>query len=131
MCLPAGRPATVAPTLANMSDGEEDKTRLTALSARESVTDRILPPLVDMNDSDEHAACLAALLADENAQLNQPLNFEMIPHIDRRVRKFVLHRRVSTTRLMQQGGNLRPELLPRAQLPQLLDQALHMTMTIF
>ncbi|CAH3183120.1 unnamed protein product, partial [Porites lobata] len=63
-----------------------------------------------------------ALQAAEVDQL--PLEFELIPHVDRRVRKFGLHRRVFTTRLVQRGGALRPELIPRDQLPSLLDQAL-------
>ena len=75
-----------------------------------------------LNDPEEDAACVAAFEAAEQEQL--PLEFELIPHVDRRVRKFGLHRRVFTTHLVQRGGALRPELLPRDQLPRLLDQAL-------
>ncbi|CAH3199085.1 unnamed protein product, partial [Porites evermanni] len=75
-----------------------------------------------LNDSAEEAACLEALQAAEADPL--PLEFELIPHVDRRVRKFGLHRRVFTTRLVQRGGALRPELIPRDQLPSLLEQAL-------
>ena len=76
------------------------------------------------SDSDEDAACLEALEAAEAEQM--PLEFELIPHVDRRVRKFGLHRRVYTTRLVQRGGALRPELIPRDQLPNLIDQALQL-----
>ncbi|CAH3174094.1 unnamed protein product, partial [Porites lobata] len=75
-------------------------------------------------DPEEDAACVAALEAAEQEQLSHPLEFELKPHVDRRVRKFGLHRRVFTTHLVQHGGALRPELLPRDQLPRLLDQAL-------
>ena len=77
-----------------------------------------------LNDPEEDAACVAALEAAEQEQLSHPLEFELKPHVDRRVRKFGLHRRVFTTHLVQHGGALRPELLPRDQLPRLLDQAL-------
>ena len=80
------------------------------------------PVQAALNDSAEEAACLEALQAAEADQL--PLEFELVPHVDRRVRKFGLHRRVFTTRLVQRGGALRPELIPRDQLPSLLDQAL-------
>ena len=70
------------------------------------------------------ADCVAALDAAEQEQLAYPLEFQLVPHVDRRVRKFGLHRRVFTTRLVQRGGALRPELIPRDQLPSLLDQAL-------
>ena len=77
-----------------------------------------------LNDPEEDAACVAALEAAEQEQLSHPLEFELKPHVDRRVRKFGLHRRMFTTHLVQHGGALRPELLPRDQLPRLLDQAL-------
>lgn len=77
-----------------------------------------------LNDPEEDAACVAALEATEQEQLSGPLEFELLPHVDRRVRKFGLHRRAFTTRLVQHGGALRLELLPRDQLPRLLDQAL-------
>ena len=77
-----------------------------------------------LNDPEEDAACVAALEAAEQEQLSHPLEFELKPHVDRRVRKFGLLRRVFTTHLVQHGGALRPELLPRDQLPRLLDQAL-------
>ena len=77
-----------------------------------------------LNDPEEDAVCVAALEAAELEQLSDSLEFELIPHVDRRVTKFGLHRRVFTTRLVQHGGALRPELLPRGQLPRLLDQAL-------
>ena len=76
------------------------------------------------DDPEADAACVAALDAAEQEQLAYPLEFELIPHIDRRVRKFALHRRVFTTRLVQRGGAVLPELLPRAQLPELIDEAL-------
>ncbi|XP_073254414.1 uncharacterized protein [Porites lutea] len=77
-----------------------------------------------LNDLEEDAACVAALDAAEQEQLAYPLEFQLVPHVDRRVRKFGLHRRVFTTRLVQRGGALRPELIPRDQLPSLLEQAL-------
>ena len=68
-----------------------------------------------LNDPAEDSACIAALEEAEAEQL--PLEFQLV---DRRVRKFGLHRRVFTTRFVEHGGKLRPELLPRHQLPQLL-----------
>ena len=46
------------------------------------------------------ADCVAALDAAEQEQLAYPLEFQLVPHVDRRVRKFGLHRRVFTTRLV-------------------------------
>ena len=105
------------PTVAAaLNDADEDAACLEVLQALED------PVEAALNDSAEEAACLEALQAAEADQL--PLEFELIPHVDRRVRKFGLHRRVFTTRLVQRGGALRPELIPRDQLPSLLDQAL-------
>ena len=105
------------PTVAAaLNDADEDAACLEVLQALED------PVEAALNDSAEEAACLEALQAAEADQL--PLEFELIPHVDRRVRKFGLHRRVFTTRLVQRGGALRPELILRDQLPPLLDQAL-------
>ena len=105
------------PTVASaLNDSDEDAACLEVLEALED------PVQAALNDSAEEAACLEALQAAEADQL--PLEFELVPHVDRRVRKFGLHRRVFTTRLVQRGGALRPELIPRDQLPSLLDQAL-------
>ena len=104
------------PTIAALNDSDEDAACLEALQALED------PVQAALNDSDEDAACLEALQAAEADQL--PLEFELIPHVDRRVRKLGLHRRVYTTRLVQRGGALRPELILRDQLPSLLEQAL-------
>ena len=51
-----------------------------------------------LSDSDQDAACLEALEAAEAEQL--PLEFELIPHVERRIRKFGRHRRVYMTRLV-------------------------------
>ena len=105
------------PTVASaLNDSDEDAACLEVLEALED------PVQAALNDSAEEAACLEALQAAEADQL--PLEFELVPHVDRRVRKFGLHRRVFTTRLVQRGGALRPELIPRDQLPSLLEQAL-------
>ena len=111
------------PTIvAALNDSAEDAACLAALQTLEPSSDPTVAAA--LNDSDEEAACLEALQAAEAAQL--PLEFELIPHVDRRVRKFGLHCRVYTTRLVQRGGALRPELIPRDQLPSLLEQALQM-----
>ena len=104
-----------------LDDFEEDAACVAALMEHEYTLN---DPIIEnaLNDPQEDAACVAAVEAAEQAQL--PLEFELIPHVDRRVRKFGLHRRVFTTRLVQRGGALRPELIPRDQLPSLLDQAL-------
>ena len=108
------------PVEAALNDSDEDAACLEVMEALEP-TD---PVEAALNDSAEEAACLEALQAAEADQL--PLEFELIPHVDRRVHKFGLHRRVFTTRLVQRGGALRPELIPRDQLPTLLDQALQL-----
>lgn len=122
------------PVQVALNDSDEDAACLEVLQALEpalsfrtpspgSVEEATCPTVAAaLNDSAEEAACLEALQAAEADQL--PLEFELIPHVDRRVRKFGLHRRVFTTRLVQRGGALRPELIPRDQLPSLLDQAL-------
>ena len=116
-CLTAVDVIPSDPTVAAaLHDTDEDAACLEVLEALED------PVQAALNDSAEEAACLEALQAAEADQL--PLEFELIPHVDRRVRKFGLHRRVFTTRLVQRGGALRPELIPRDQLPSLLDQAL-------
>ena len=104
-----------------LDDFEEDAACVAALMEHEYTLN---DPIIEnaLNDPQEDAACVAAVEAAEQAQL--PLEFELIPHVDRRVRKFGLHRRVFTTRLVQRGGALRPELIPRDQRPSLLDQAL-------
>ena len=104
-----------------LDDFEEDAACMAALMEHEYTLN---DPIIEnaLNDPQEDAACVAAVEAAEQAQL--PLEFELIPHVDRRVRKFGLHRRVYTTRLVQRGGALRPELIPRDQLPNLIDQAL-------
>ena len=104
-----------------LDDFEEDAACMAALMEHEYTLN---DPIIEnaLNDPQEDAACVAAVEAAEQAQL--PLAFELIPHVDRRVRKFGLHRRVYTTRLVQRGGALRPELIPRDQLPNLIDQAL-------
>ena len=105
------------PTIAAaLNDSDEDAACLEVLEALED------PVEAALNNSAEEAACLEALQSAEADQL--PLEFELVPHVDRRVRKFGLHRRVFTTRLVQRGGALHPELIPRDQLPSLLDQAL-------
>lgn len=104
-----------------LDDLEEDAACVAALMEHEyTLNDPIIE--IALNDPQEDAACVAAVEAAEQAQL--PLEFELIPLVDRRVRKFGLHRRVYTTRLVQRGGALRPELIPRDQLPNLIDQAL-------
>ena len=116
-CLTAVDDIPSDPTIATaLNDSDEDAACLEVLQALED------PVQAALNDSAEEAACLEALQTAEADQL--PLEFELIPHVDRRVRKFGLHRRVFTTRLVQRGGALRPELIPRDQLPSLLDQAL-------
>ena len=116
-CLTAVDVIPSDPTIATaLNDTDEDAACLEVLEALED------PVQAALNDSAEEAACLEALQAAEADSL--PLEFELIPHVDRRVRKFGLHRRVFTTRLVQRGGALRPELIPRDQLPSLLDQAL-------
>ena len=116
-CLTAVDVIPSDPTIAAaLNDSDEDAACLEVLEAFED------PVQTALNDSAEEAACLEALQTAEADQL--PLEFELIPHVDRRVRKFGLHRRVFTTRLVQRGGALRPELIPRDQLPSLLDQAL-------
>ena len=115
--LQASEPSSDPTVAAALNDSDEDAACLEVLQALED------PVQAALNDSDEEAACLEALQAAEAEQV--PLEFEHIPHVDRRVRKFGLHRRVFTTRLVQRGGALRPELIPRDQLPSLLDQALH------
>lgn len=116
-CLTAVDVIPSDPTIAAaLNDSDEDAACLEVLEAFED------PVQTAVNDSAEEAACLEALQTAEADQL--PLEFELIPHVDRRVRKFGLHRRVFTTRLVQRGGALRPELIPRDQLPSLLDQAL-------
>ena len=114
--LQASEPSSDPTVAAALNDSDEDAACLEVLQALED------PVQAALNDSDEEAACLEALQAAEAEQV--PLEFELIPHVDRRVRKFGLHRRVFTTRLVQRGGALRPELIPRDQLPSLLDQAL-------
>ena len=131
-CLTAVDDFPSDPTIAAaLNDSEEDAACLAALQTLESfdacltaVDDFPSDPTIAaaLNDSAEEVACLEALQAAEAEQM--PLEFELIPHVDRRVRKFGLHRRVFTTRLVQRGGALRPELIPRDQLPSLLDQAL-------
>ena len=116
-CLTAVDVIPSDPTIAAaLNDSDEDAACLEVLEALED------PVQAALNDSAEEAACLEALQTAEADQV--PLEFELIPHVDRRVRKFGLHRRVFTTRLVQRGGALRPELIPRDQLPSLLDQAL-------
>ena len=115
-CLTAVDVIPSDPTIAALNDSDEDAACLEALQALED------PIQGALNDSAGDAACLEALQAAEADQV--PLEFELIPHVDRRVRKFGLHRRVFTTRLVQRGGALRPELIPRDQLPSLLEQAL-------
>ena len=116
-CLTAVDVIPSDPTIAAaLNDSDEDAACLEVLEALED------PVQAALNDSAEEAACLEALQTAEADSL--PLEFELIPHVDRRVRKFGLHRRVFTTRLVQRGGALRPELIPRDQLPSLLDQAL-------
>ena len=116
-CLTAVDVIPSDPTIAAaLNDSDEDAACLEVLEALED------PVQAALNDSAEEAACLEALQAVEADPL--PLEFELVPHVDRRVRKFGLHRRVFTTRLVQRGGALRPELIPRDQLPSLLDQAL-------
>ena len=116
-CLTAVDVIPSDPTIAAaLNDSDEDAACLEVLEALED------PVQAALNDSAEEAACLEALQAAEADPL--PLEFELIPHVDRRVRKFGLLRRVFTTRLVQRGGALRPELIPRDQLPSLLDQAL-------
>lgn len=118
-CLTAVDVIPSDPTIAAaLNDTDEDAACLEVLEALED------PVQAALNDSAEEAACLEALQTAEADSL--PLEFELIPHVDRRVRKFGLHRRVFTTRLVQRGGALRPELIPRDQLPSLLDQALQL-----
>lgn len=51
-------------------------------------------------------------------------DFHLTPHVDRRVRKFGLHHRNYTARLMQRGGGV-PLGQPRGILVQQLEEALH------
>ena len=116
-CLTAVDVIPSDPTItAALNDSDEDAACLEVLEALKD------PVQAALNDSAEEAACLEALQAAEADSL--PLEFELIPHVDRRVRKFGLHRRVFTTRFVQRRGALRPELIPRDQLPSLLNQAL-------
>ena len=109
--------------LSNDPDGDADC--LAALQQVEQAAVMNDPYSTYFSDGPEgDADCVAALDAAEQEQLAYPLEFQLVPHVDRRVRKFGLHRRVFTTRLVQRGGALRPELIPRDQLPSLLDQAL-------
>lgn len=103
--LQASEPPSDPTVAAALNDSDEDAACLEVLQALED------PVQAALNDSDEEAACLEALQAAEAEQV--PLEFEHISHVDRRVRKFGLHRRVFTTRLVQRGGALRPELIPR------------------
>ena len=108
------------------SDGPDgDADCLAALQQVEQAAAMNKPHSMYFSDGPEgDVDCVAALDAAEKEQLAYPLEFQLVPHVDRRVRKFGLHRRVFTTRLVQRGGALRPELIPRDQLPSLLDQAL-------
>lgn len=116
-------PAFILP--ASFYDSDEDATCLEALHT----ADRTSILSTSFYDSDGDAACLEALEAAEATELEAeplPLEFELIPHVDRRVRKFGLHRRVYATRLVQRGGALSLDSIPRDQLPALIDQALQL-----
>lgn len=116
---------------AALNDSDEDAACLEALHTAEAAAlldpTSILP--ASFYNADEDATCLEALEAAEAAELEAeplPLEFELIPHVDLRVRKFGLHRRVFTTRLVQRGGTLSLDSIPRDQLPALIDQALQL-----
>ena len=94
------------------------------LSNEQEVQEKRSEDWLDDGPSDEQLI-LAAEEAEQEAA--EGFHFELIPHVDRRARKFGLHRRVFTTRLVQQGGHR--GAISRATLPQLVESALQRAIT--
>lgn len=81
------------PTIASaLDDPEEEAACLEALEGVEPAFD---PVEAALDDPEEEEACVAALEAAEQEQL--PLEFEVIPHVDRRVRKLNFHDPIDPT----------------------------------